>query len=221
MSKRSLSICSMYLLTILPLSIFSCEEDTQRVMNEESRSRAQHQGQTPFGTKSCRSSHTEKAFCCFPAARPEPHHFITAYSSDARVLEIEDGSRWKLSSSHTLRYWRTNDTIAITPNHCTSSDYNYYLTNKSTGGYVEANLILGPVAFGPMTHWAMGFNLEKNQVSLEDNSSWKVADDDGFILEEWEANDTIIIGSNDSWFSTYDTILINVNMNNYVRAKSL
>jgi hypothetical protein len=58
-------------------------------------------------------------------------------------------------------------------------------------------------------------------VSLEDNSSWKVADDDGFILEEWEANDTIIIGSNDSWFSAYDTILINVNMNNYVRAKSL
>lgn len=236
---------------MLPLSIFSAEEEAdnrapvaERTMNEESTCRMKQQRETlsedecaatvprqtasvketkqsRFGTKSCRSCPSEKNFFCFPAAKPAPHHWISACNSDARVLEIEDGSRWKLSSSYNLRFWKSNDTISITPNHNTSSEYNYYLVNKSTGGYVEANIILGPLAFGPLTHWVVGFNLPKNQISLENDSLWKVADNDAFILEEWEPNDTIIIGSNDSWFSAYDTILINVNMNNYVRAKSL
>jgi hypothetical protein len=148
-----------------------------------------------------------------------PSHFITGYSSDVKVIEIEDGSRWKISTSSVLRYWKLNDTIEITPNDSTSSQYDYYLTNKSTGGYVEASLILGPVAFGPMSHWAVGFNLRKNQIFLEDNSSWNVSEDDDYILNSWQANDTIIIGSNDSWFSEYKYILINVNCNEYVRAK--
>ena len=200
MKKRTLSLtlCSLYLLTILPTGLFSVEGENRNHSNFHSSN-----------------------YCCFPSsAKHASRHWISAINSESRVVEIEDGSRWKLASPYYLGSWKNNDTLSITPNHNTSSQYNYYVVNKSTGGYTEANLILGPVAFGPLTHWAVGFDFAKNHVFLENDSCWQVQDTDAYIMQEWEPNDTIIIGSNDSWFSSYNSILINVNMNNYVRAKS-
>ncbi|MBM3208123.1 MAG: hypothetical protein FJZ57_05900 [Chlamydiae bacterium] len=200
MKKRtlSLSLCSLYLLAILPTGAFSVEGENGNCCGF-------------ISSNNCLFSSSTKH-----ASR----HWISSTNTDARVVEIEDGSRWKLSSTYNLRSWKSNDTVTITPNHNTSSEYNYYVVNKSTGGYTEANLILGPVARGPLTHWAIGFDFTKNQVFLENDSCWKISENDAYIMQEWEPNDTIIIGSNDSWFSSFDAILINVNMNNYVRARA-
>ena len=111
------------------------------------------------------------------------------------------------------------DPIAITPNHSFLSEYNYYVVNKATGSYVAADLILGPIAFGSYTHWIIGMDYTSGHVYLENGSTWTISSNDLFIFNDWAINDTIILGSNDSWFSCYDNLLINVNMNNYVRAR--
>ncbi|MCX6989461.1 MAG: hypothetical protein NTX49_00090, partial [Chlamydiae bacterium] len=75
------------------------------------------------------------------------------------------------------------------------------------------------IAFGSYTHWIIGMDYTSGHVYLENGSTWTISTNDLFIFNDWAINDTIILGSNDSWFSSYDSLLINVNMNNYVRAR--
>lgn len=147
-----------------------------------------------------------------------PHWLINA-TYDGSVVELEDGSHWKLSPNYSVFSWKVGDPIVVTPNHSFFSEYNYYIVNKFTGSYVAADLIVGPLTFGPYTHWVIGIDYASGHVFLENGTTWTVSANDTFVFNDWAINDTVIIGSNDSWFSSYDTILINVNMNNYVRSK--
>jgi len=147
-----------------------------------------------------------------------PHWLISA-TYDGSIVEIEDGSHWKLAPNYSVFSWKVGDPIVVTPNHSCFSEYNYYVVNKFTGSYVAADLIVGPVAFGPYTHWIIGMDYASGHVFLENGTTWTVSINDTFIFNDWAVNDTVIIGSNDSWFSSYDSILINVNMNNFARSK--
>jgi hypothetical protein len=62
--------------------------------------------------------------------------------------------------------------------------------------------------------------MNTKKVYLSNESCWMVADADMGIFKDWRTNDQIIIGSSNSWFSSYDAILINPQMNNFVRAKT-
>lgn len=148
------------------------------------------------------------------------HHWLISAAYDGSIVELEDGSNWKLAPNYSVFSWKVGDPMVITPNHSWLSDYNYYVVNKFTGSYVAADLIVGPIAFGPYTHWVIGIDYTSGHVYLENGTTWTISSSDNFIFRDWAINDTIIIGANDSWFSSYDSILINVNMNNYVRART-
>ncbi|NDD58232.1 MAG: hypothetical protein EBZ47_03130 [Chlamydiae bacterium] len=153
------------------------------------------------------------------ATTPKKHWLVQA-NAEGTLIELEDGSGWKLSQNHRVRNWQAGDSISITANHNIFSEYNYYVVNDSTGDYVAADLILGPIANGPHTHWMIGCDRANHHLYLENGSGWTINSSDDFIFDQWEINDTIIIGKNDSWFSSFDTLLINVNMNNSIRARS-
>lgn len=149
------------------------------------------------------------------------YHRITTMSVYGDSVEIEDGSWWKIASndSSTVFSWRQGDSVVITPNNSFFSSYNYYITNEQTRTYVKANLNVGPIAFGQYSHWITSVDPVGGHVYLENNSCWCISNGDAHVFRDWAPNDAIIIGINDSWFSSYDHILINVNMNTYVRAK--
>ncbi len=154
--------------------------------------------------------------------QPIHSHWLSSISMQGDSLELEDGSHWKIPSyqAQTVYSWQRGDLLTITPNHSFFSSYYYYINNACTGTSVPANLYIGPLAFTPpYTRWVVALDPIHCQVYLQDGSSWNIALSDASLLNQWAPNDTIIIGENDSWFSSYDTILINVNMNHYIRAK--
>lgn len=138
-------------------------------------------------------------------------------------IEFGDGSQWKISSNDAYKvlYWRAGDPLVITPCESWFSSYRYYITNKNTYETVSANLFLGPIAFGTYTHWIVGIDFVSRQLFLENGAAFKISSEDIYLFNDWAINDTIILGVNDSWFSAYDYILINVNMNNFAHAKQL
>jgi len=173
--------------------------------------------QQPLGARPAKMGHKKEYY--YNNHSSNAIHWVIGASIDGTILELEDGSNWKLSPNYSVINWRVGDPIAITPNHSFLSEYNYYVVNKATGSYVAADLILGPIAFGSYTHWIIGMDYTSGHVYLENGSTWTISSNDLFIFNDWAINDTIILGSNDSWFSCYDNLLINVNMNNYVRAR--
>lgn len=149
--------------------------------------------------------------------RPMHMHWVNGFYGIGDFVELGDGSQWKISYDDTYKtiHWKVGDPIIITHNDSWFSSYNYFLTNEATGSYVKASLQVGPVTFGPYTHWVVGFDRAKKQVYLENGTCWEVSD-----LGDWAINDTVMIGINDSfWWSYFDTLLINVNRNLQVYAR--
>jgi hypothetical protein len=154
-------------------------------------------------------------------ALPIDYHLLMSASDNLRSLEMEDGSHWEVSAfdSFILRNWGREDTLVVTPNYNWFGSYNYYITNKSRNTYVKANLVVGPLAFGPFSHWVVEIDNFNGHIFLENQMVWCVNPQDSYALKDWAVNDHVIIGLCDTWFSSFDHILINVNVNDHVRAK--
>lgn len=136
------------------------------------------------------------------------------------AVQLEDGSYWEICEAdiHISRYWGIEDDIVITPNTSWLCPYDYYIKNKRTNTHARASLSVGPMVGSPHSHWIIGIDYFGGHVDLQNGTRWCVSQEDNYILREWSANDYIIFGHNDSWFSQYTHILINVNMDNSVRA---
>lgn len=154
-------------------------------------------------------------------AFPISCHSLVSIGDTFRTIEIEDGSHWEISSSdvYQLSLWNRGHSLVITPNYSWFSSFDYCITNKNTNTSVLANLYVGPVAFGPFSHWITNIDYFGGHVFLENQMIWCVNPQDGYIMKDWAVNDHIILGTYNSWFTSYDHILINVNMDDYVRVK--
>jgi hypothetical protein len=153
---------------------------------------------------------------------PVNSHWLASIADNNHTIELEDGSHWEvsLSDSYILRNWRREDSLVITPNYNFLSSYDYYITNKNNyNSFVKANLYVGPLAFGPFSHWIVEIDYFGGHIYLENQMVWCVNPQDSYLLKEWAVNDHVIFGLYESWFSPFDHILINVNMDNHVRAR--
>jgi hypothetical protein len=168
-----------------------------------------------------------------PLGAKEPQASTARYAQNAKcyhwahdivnfgdLIELEDGSKWSVAKTDVYKAssWQLYDQIVITPAAAWFwfSSPKYRLTNQITGTCVEADLYLGPRPFGPYTHWVVALDKYAGHVFLEDGSSWTVAHEDWTLFDKWLINDFIIIGRNDSWFSSYEYILINVNAEHHI-----
>ena len=152
--------------------------------------------------------------------QPKYYHKLNAVTNYGDCIEFEDGSNWKIASHDASKIlsWRRDDPLVVTPNHSWFSPFNYCITNQATGAFVKANLFLAPISFGPFTHWVVAFDKYSGHLFLEDGSSWKIRPSDWYLFDDWKINDFIILGYNDSWLSSHEYILINVNMNHHIQA---
>lgn len=167
------------------------------------------------------------------AATLSPCHYqsITALPQQS-IIKIDDGSEWIFDRSETyvLRNWKVGDKIIITPKQqlILGSHFTYVMTNKDVGDSISVNLFLGPVAFGYRSTWVVGIDQNLGKIYLMNGQGertvWEVSSSDKDLFKDWKVNDTVIIGENDSWlwcFSSYNSMIINVNMNHYIRAQQV
>jgi len=154
-------------------------------------------------------------------------HFIYAISAFQDSIVIEDGSIWQIDSyeAFRIRDWLTNDAIVITQNLDWFSSYKYKIVNKNLGSSVAVNLSRGPILAGAVggeyTRYIAALDYDAGIVILSDQSRWTISSRDRFVLNKWAINDYIITGVNTGWDSKCPHILINSNMDNFIRAKQI
>lgn len=145
--------------------------------------------------------------------------YITPFGDS---IVLEDGSRWAVCSHDQgcILGWYTNDALVITPNHDWFSSHDYRVNNLMTGHSIRVNLIEAPHYNGLFTHWIVAIDYLHKKICLEDGSVWSISVWDDAELKRMVLEDTIIIGTNDSWFkSSRPNILINVDTMEYIKAR--
>lgn len=148
-------------------------------------------------------------------------HWLAAVSAFGDSVECEDGSVWKINSydGYKALNWRASDPLLITQNTRWFSSYSYRIINRNTGSSIEANLFLGPIKNGEFTRYIIAIDPVHGDILLNDNTHWTVSGYDSYVFRDWAVNDAVIIGYNSGWDSSCESILINVNMNNFIRVK--
>jgi len=167
-------------------------------------------------------SATPHIIASYHYALPTDHHWIRWIADNSRVIQMEDESCWEVGffDSYTLNKWKQGDPLVITPNHSWFGSFDYYITNERNNTYVQANLSKqGPRLFGDYSHWITDINYVHGYIYLENQTVWSVAPEDRHKISHWTIDDSIVFGLYDTWVSPYDHILINWNMDDYVRVK--
>lgn len=159
-----------------------------------------------------------------PVYYSSSHHWvvaITVLDNDKYTLELEDGSVWKIHryDGEKILNWRANDPLTLTQNHSWFSSHKYRIINKSNGSTVDANLHLGPIEQGTHTRYIIAIDYDRKEIVLSDNTHHEISYLDHSIFKDWKLSHAVIIGTNSGWDSDSELLLINVNLNNHVRAK--
>jgi hypothetical protein len=152
---------------------------------------------------------------------PPACHRLAAMSALGDTLEIEDGSVWKIQSydSYEVFQWHPNDPLVLTQNTDWFSTYRYRLINKTNNSSAAINLFMGPLLNSQNSRFIASINHNQGELTLTDSSRWIISPRDLYLFREWISNDCIIVGLNSGWDAGYECILINSNMDNFIRAK--
>lgn len=160
-----------------------------------------------------------------PFYYPPSIHTLAGISVARDSVELEDGSVWKISpyDGQKALNWLTSDPLTITQNPRWFSSYNYQIVNQNTGTSLEANLFLGPIEHGIHTLYVTGIDRDAGDLVISNGYDkilcFQISSSDHYIFQSWALHDAIIVGSNHGWDSFCEILLINVNMNNCVRAR--
>lgn len=152
---------------------------------------------------------------------PASCHWMMKVSAFGDSLEIEDGSVWEINSKDgsTALKWKMKDPLTITQNSRWFSKHNYKVVNTTNSQSIEVNLKLGPYENGQYTYYITFMDRRKGEVGLTDGSNWEICKRDVATFRNWREGQAVIIGVNSGWESSYNILLINVNMNEFIRVK--
>jgi hypothetical protein len=157
-----------------------------------------------------------------PISYPAASHWIMNILLTENHVQIEDGSYWELDSSDARKilYWNKEIPIVITQNRSWWSRHSYRLIEQTTGESVCATLKRGPSRDSEYTKFISIIDRNQIAVALTNSMSLLVCPDDARTFERWSEGQAIIIGNNGGWQNeAYPLLLINVNNNNFVRAR--
>ncbi|HSX38620.1 MAG TPA: hypothetical protein VLE95_07310 [Chlamydiales bacterium] len=160
---------------------------------------------------------------CLP---PSMHHVIGISKFDSSI-ELEDGSIWRISPSETYKTldWFLHDEITITQNRAWISMYHYRIVNEQTGDSLVANLFLGPHTHGQYTFYITGIDRIFGELILTngfgEKLGWQISSLDLYTFQHWALHDAVIIGENSDFDANCDALLINVHLNNWIRASQV
>ena len=163
-------------------------------------------------------------------------HKILYKNGSGELLTFDDDSIWKVAArdSAITKTWDNTDTLIIVQNNSFwdsfwTSAYPFRIVNVSKGSSVAAINSQGPTYRNPLTLYITGMDDRFNYIYLNDGSVWHIHTEDSAAsfhnpIEgyNWFEGDAIMLGSNNAWFAYRNPyILLNVNSDNYVRAKRI
>lgn len=157
---------------------------------------------------------------------PHHQHYLSAVQTDGQMIEIDDGSIWRVNRFHARRtaFWATNDVLEISPTYNRTGE-RFMITNKTRNSYVLAEITNGPLMDSPFTNEVTsimnGIVYLMSVSGIE--SRWAIDPRDTFKIAGWDLRQAVIIGKDaSSWYSWYpneNAILINIENNDFIRAR--
>lgn len=162
---------------------------------------------------------------------PAMYHWVKEFP-DENLLKLEDNSEWIFDASDALVVdtWQAGAPIVISPKgrFLWGSNYAYVMSNRDTGESISVNHFDGPIPFGDHTSWVGAVDWLNGHLyvinSKGDRTVWEVAPADIYLIKEWSSEQSLIVGENTSWLwilSEFNHIIINVNMNHFIRARPI
>lgn len=152
------------------------------------------------------------------------YHYPDLFFDYEYVVQLQDGSRWKLDSWNWYKtdFWSSYDPIIVVQNQGCLSSYDYYLVNLAKDTKVKANIIAPPYVHA--AYWIYSIDDYVGEIFLQDGSLWRLPNCSTCrnILYHWLDGDVVEIGVNAaSNRSYYPHILINSRTGEYVEAVCL
>ncbi|MDF2549373.1 MAG: hypothetical protein K0S07_440 [Chlamydiales bacterium] len=149
------------------------------------------------------------------------HHLSKIAVADHSVV-FEDGSTWSVKESDckNLESWNEGDKVIITQSTETfgSLRYKYKLVNLDSNNNVAAVNLQHPPSKQDEMRCISNIDKAKNELSLSDDSLWKVTSADASTLNFMTKNSRIVVGVNaDEDNNEFPYILIDCDRNLYVR----
>lgn len=213
-------------LLLLTVSIVAQEHAPVAVRHESEKVTKEREKEAQGSDESSISE--EKAGCfCFNfnwtnlSYGPQPSHWVCSFCNYGDALDLEDGSIWVFNpfEAYHTRYWLPNDPVILTQNREWFSSYQFRIRNLNDGTSVAVNLSAGPIIGGEYTRQITNVDHYHGLVVLSDGSHWTVSWRDRSAFAEWILGDYIMIGVNSGWDSSCPIILINSNMNDFIRVR--
>lgn len=150
-------------------------------------------------------------------------HWAVFFSNDCRVIQLEDESQWMCIPEDIYKTlsWQTGDLISIHSNMAWFPRGQWALFNRRTQETVQVDLIRSALLSSPYAKFVSGIDAYHGVIYLTDGTRWVVNGSDMTRLMHWFVSDMVIIGMNDSFWSSrpYPAMLINVALNQCVYAK--
>jgi hypothetical protein len=140
------------------------------------------------------------------AANHVLHHF-----TENREIEIEDGSIFAISplDHYKLSNWYPQDALLILQGR-DSEPYRFRICNQRNRSTVEADFVAGPIIDSMYKKFIVEINYYGQYLVLNDGSRWRLHSSDYSMWRVWQREDTIIVGTNGSFFNwSNPNILIN------------
>jgi|GEM_PF-5890188 len=172
------------------------------------------------------------------ATNPRTHYQIDGVEPNQNLVRLTDCSEWKISpyDLQKMDTWSAGQEVIIEVDNNSwvnavrsGQPYIYRLINIYNKSSVRAILSLGSDNTNPLYRHVDSLLKSGNQLSLNgpsknDATFWRVSSSDSTLFQEWKMDDSVIIGYvKKAWLfsNKYDTILINANLNHYVRAEQI
>lgn len=146
------------------------------------------------------------------------HQQIHHLNVENGIVELQDGSRWKVSRVDVIKGWEKCKNLVITQNHSTYSTSSYALVNLDIQLAEPISLVREPTP--KHSRSVSNVVLVNDLVTLNDGKKWIVHSSDRGKLNKIIENDRIVIGVNTS--SDRDTspyLLIDTSTHLFVRAQ--
>ncbi len=156
-------------------------------------------------------------------AHPLAVHWMSSVSIFNDFITLEDGSMWEV---HPMDYdkvmtFATTDRLMITRSFTFLFGDCYRLHNQANGFSIDVKLSVGPIFGTVQCHSIKMIDYLTGNIWLEDGSCWHTCSNEDFRFLQWMPGDVIIVGSDDSFACSHDSLLINVTVNNNVKGKAL
>ncbi len=153
-------------------------------------------------------------------------HYWVSCSLDWSVFQLEDGSQWVIAFEDRFRIvnWHSSHPLVFRKNNYwdSNSGYKYQLYNTVLSEAIQVNNLVGPYYAGPYTREITYADSFFGDVHLTDGSTWSIYFNDEYKMNYWRPGHAVIIGiSNENEFFRYpyDYILMNIELDNSVRAE--